>query len=60
VGDGNVDVAAHISGFTCGTVFGALGACVQRWFVLLQRWSIALGGLSIALLALAWYAAVGV
>jgi len=59
VGDGNVDVAAHISGFACGTAFGALGAYVQRWFLVLQRWSIALGALSLALLVLAWCAAVG-
>ncbi len=56
VGDGNVDVAAHISGFACGAVFGALGACVQRWFSVLQRWSIACGALSLVLLALAWCA----
>ncbi|MEZ7842542.1 MAG: rhomboid family intramembrane serine protease [Opitutales bacterium] len=59
VGDGNVDVAAHISGFACGAVFGALGAWVQSWFLVLQRWSIACGALSLGLLALAWYARVG-
>ena len=59
VGDGNVDVAAHISGFACGAVFGALGAWVQSWFLVLQRWSIACGALSLGLLALAWYATFG-
>jgi rhomboid protease GluP len=59
VGDGNVDVAAHISGFLCGVVFGALGACVQRWFIPLQRWRMVLGGLSLALVGWAWWFAVG-
>ena len=59
VGDGTVDVAAHISGFVCGMVFGLLGACVQRWVFVLQRWSIACAALSLGLLALAWYARVG-
>jgi rhomboid protease GluP len=59
VGDGNVDVAAHISGFVCGVVFGALGACVQGCFSVLQRWSVACSALSLGLLALAWYARAG-
>jgi len=58
VGDGNVDVAAHISGFLCGVVLGGLGACVQRWFVLLQRWSMFVGGGALLLIGLAWWTAV--
>lgn len=57
VGDGNVDVAAHISGFLCGVILGALGACVQRWFTVLQFWSIGLGAMSLGLVSLAWWAA---
>ena len=59
VGDGNVDVAAHISGFLCGAVLGGLGACVQTWFAVFQRWSIGLGAVSLSLVALAWWAALG-
>ena len=57
VGEGNVDVAAHISGFLCGVVFGALGACVQRWFVWLQRWAPLVGGLALFLIGGAWWLA---
>ncbi|CAA6691617.1 MULTISPECIES: rhomboid family intramembrane serine protease [unclassified Lentimonas] len=57
-GEGNVDVAAHISGFLCGAVLGALGACAQRWFVLLQRWSVLVGGLALFLIVVAWRVAV--
>jgi len=56
-GNGNVDVAAHISGFLCGVLLGALGACVQRWFVPLQRWSVLVGGLTLFLLGVAWWLA---
>lgn len=59
VGDGNVDVAAHISGFLCGVVLGGLGACVQRWFISLQRWAMALGGLSLLLIVVSWWLALG-
>jgi membrane associated rhomboid family serine protease len=54
VGDGNVDVAAHISGFICGVFLGTMGACVQPWFVILQRWSLLCGAVCIALIVLAW------
>jgi membrane associated rhomboid family serine protease len=59
VGDGNVDVAAHISGFVCGVAFGAVGVCVQRWFISLQRWAMALGGLSLLLILVSWWLALG-
>jgi membrane associated rhomboid family serine protease len=59
VGDGNVDVAAHISGFLCGVVLGGGGACVQRWFISLQSWSIAFGSMSLCLVGWAWWLALG-
>jgi len=57
VGEGDVDVAAHISGFLCGVILGALGACVQRWFVRLQRWALLIGGLALFLIGGAWWLA---
>ena len=57
VGEGDVDVAAHISGFLCGVILGALGACVQRWFVRLQRWALLIGGLALFLIGGAWHLA---
>jgi membrane associated rhomboid family serine protease len=58
VGEGNVDVAAHISGFLCGVVLGGLGACYRRVFARLQRGRLVLGGLSVVIVAMAWGVAV--
>lgn len=54
VGDGLVDVAAHISGFVCGLVFGFVGAIAQGAFVFLQRWKWAVGAASLCIVAGAW------
>lgn len=57
VGDGLVDVAAHISGFICGIVLGILGAVGQRAFVVLERYK-ALGVCALSgLIALGWFLA---
>jgi len=58
VGEGNVDVAAHISGFLCGVVLGGLGACFQRACIPLQCVRFVLGGVSVAIIAMAWRIAV--
>ena len=55
LGEGNVDVAAHISGFLCGVVFGFFGAVGQRLFIGLQRWRFGGAGLSLLALGLAWW-----
>lgn len=54
VGDGLVDVAAHISGFLCGIVLGLFGAIFQRVFVAWQAQRFWIGLVSLALVALAW------
>lgn len=58
VGEGNVDVAAHISGFVCGVSMGTLGASVQPWLVAVQRWALLIGGLSLLFIGAAWWYAV--
>lgn len=52
--DGIVDVAAHISGFFCGTVLGFVGAIFQRVFVAWEKHRFWIGSLTLALVALAW------
>jgi membrane associated rhomboid family serine protease len=54
VGDGLVDVAAHISGFLCGMLLGFCGAIFQRAFVYLETKRFWIGVLTIALVAGAW------
>lgn len=56
VGDGLglVDVAAHISGFLCGTLFGLVGAIFQRVFVAWDKHRLWIGSVTLALVALAW------
>lgn len=54
MGEGGVDVAAHISGFICGLCFGVGGACLQRGVKRLDKLRVLLGGLSLLLVALAW------
>lgn len=54
VGDGLVDVAAHISGFLCGIVLGVLGAIFHRVFVAWQKQRLWIGLVTLALVALAW------
>ena len=54
VGDGLVDVAAHISGFFCGFLLGVVGANFQKVFARLERWGYWLGGLSLLLVVGAW------
>jgi membrane associated rhomboid family serine protease len=54
VGDGLVDVAAHISGFLCGIALGVFGALFQRVFVSWQIQRLWIGLVSLALVALAW------
>ncbi len=57
VGDGLVDVAAHISGFICGTLIGLLGAIFQRGFLRLQSYHIWVAGISLLAVGLAWWMA---
>ena len=58
VGDGTVDVAAHISGFLCGVVVGGLAACFQRVCISLQRARFFFGVVSVAIVAIGWRVAV--
>jgi rhomboid protease GluP len=58
VGDGSVDVAAHISGFLCGVVVGGLAACFQRVCIPLQRARFFFGGVSVAIVVIGWRVAV--
>lgn len=52
--DGIVDVAAHISGFFCGTILGMAGAIFQRVFVAWDKHRFWIGSMSLALVGLAW------
>jgi len=54
VGDYRVDVAAHISGFLCGTVLGLLGAFGRKWIPVLQRRRRAVGAAALLVVAAAW------
>lgn len=54
--NGNVDVAAHISGFFCGLLLGLIGAIVQPVFVAWERHRIWIGALSLGAVGLAWAA----
>ncbi|MGZ0653970.1 rhomboid family intramembrane serine protease [Coraliomargarita sp. W4R53] len=58
IGDGSlhgvVDVAAHISGFLCGLLFGFVGAIFQRIFVSLENQRTWVGLLSLVLVSGAW------
>ncbi len=51
---GQIDVAAHISGFLCGTLIGFLAALRQSFFIRLQRYGSWLGLLLLGLIGLAW------
>jgi membrane associated rhomboid family serine protease len=57
VGEGPVDVAAHISGFLCGIGIGFIGALRQSFFLWIERYRFVTGFLGFSLLALAWWAA---
>ncbi|MFP4674122.1 MAG: rhomboid family intramembrane serine protease [Opitutales bacterium] len=57
VGEGRVDVAAHISGFLCGLALGFCGAFGQRVLAFLQEWRVPVGALPLALLFFAWWQA---
>ncbi|MGB0743126.1 MAG: rhomboid family intramembrane serine protease [Opitutales bacterium] len=57
--DGQIDVAAHISGFICGTIMGLVCAWRQPDFVKLRRSGFWFGWLSLALVALSWVFALG-
>jgi rhomboid protease GluP len=54
MGEGGVDVAAHISGFICGVLLGVGGACLQGITKRLYRWRVLLGVLSLLLIVGAW------
>ncbi len=54
VGEGPVDVAAHISGFLCGSLLGFLAAWRQSFFKRLERYGFWLGCVSIGIVALGW------
>ena len=57
VGEGPVDVAAHISGFLCGIGIGFIGALRQSFFIRLERHRYTVAALSFALLGFAWWVA---
>ncbi len=57
VGEGTVDVAAHISGFLCGIGIGLIGALRQSFFIRIERYRYPVAGLSFVLLAFAWWMA---
>lgn len=52
--DGRIDVAAHISGFICGSLLGFLCATRQAAFVRLERYGRWIGLLALFLVGLAW------
>lgn len=52
--DGMVDVAAHISGFLCGGLFGFAGAIFQPVFVAWDKHRLWIGALTFGLIGLAW------
>ena len=54
MGEGNVDVAAHISGFLCGMILGFVSAFGQRFFIKLEGKSFWIGATTLAVVALAW------
>ncbi|MEN8661995.1 MAG: rhomboid family intramembrane serine protease [Lentimonas sp.] len=54
VGDGLVDVAAHISGFACGFVLGLIGAFFQPVFQRLQRARWWMASIIFGIVGLAW------
>lgn len=54
VGDGPVDVAAHISGFACGLVMGLIGAFYQSVFERLHRLSWWVVTALFGLIGIAW------
>lgn len=58
IGDGSlngiVDVAAHISGFFCGSLLGLAGAIFQPVFVDWERHRNWIGALSLGIVGLAW------
>lgn len=54
VGEGPVDVAAHISGFLCGGLLGFLAALRQGFFQGIERWSLGLGSATLLAVGMAW------
>ncbi|MEM1223223.1 MAG: rhomboid family intramembrane serine protease [Verrucomicrobiota bacterium] len=56
-GGSHIDVAAHISGFVCGCVFGILGAVFHLFIERLEKGRFVLSGLSLAIVFGAWGAA---
>lgn len=54
LGDYRTDVAAHISGFLCGSVFGLLGAFGRRWVGRLQAHRFWVGAIPLLIVAAAW------
>lgn len=58
VGDGLVDVAAHISGFICGTVLGVIGAIFQPFFARLDKHRFWVGWISPLIVLFAWWIAI--
>jgi membrane associated rhomboid family serine protease len=59
VGEGPVDVAAHISGFLCGGALGLLAALRQGFFRRLERLRLGLGCGALVVVGLAWLVAMG-
>lgn len=57
VGDYRTDVAAHICGFLCGTVFGVAGAFARRAIGRLQPVRACFGALPLVVVGGAWLAA---
>lgn len=55
--DGRIDVAAHISGFLCGGLFGFFCAARQAAFVRAARYGHWIGLAAITLVGLAWWLA---
>jgi rhomboid protease GluP len=54
MGEADVDVAAHISGFICGLLLGYAGACFQGVLLGLNRWRLMVGGGALVVIGLGW------
>jgi len=59
VGDGLVDVAAHISGFLCGGLIGLFGAIFQPRFAQVEKNRVWIGFLPPMFVMVAWWLAIG-
>ena len=55
VGDGLVDVAAHISGFICGAIIGIIGAVFQPIFIEIQKNGRWVALLTVSVIAAVWW-----